>query len=306
MTDTPIFALMYDFDKTLSPRNMQEYAFISDIKMTPEAFWDECNKTMCDNHMDQILAYMYVMFKKARGKFLLTRDTLRALGAGVALFDGVDSWFDRVNAYAARHGMKAEHYIISSGLKEIIEGTAIADRFERIYAAEYCYDEDGVPCWPAMAVNYTSKTQFLYRINKGVFDVTNNDAINEFMPEEKRRVPFRNMVYIGDGLTDVPCMKLVRANGGHSIAVFEDRKDAVNELLLNGRVDYVIKADYTENSQMEKAVFALIDLAEAANRTSALHAKSVALAQNEKERARIEKWERERSLKEKAKKENAG
>lgn len=291
MNEKPIFALMYDFDKTLSPRNMQEYAFISDIGMTPEAFWAECDKTMYENHMDQILAYMYVMFKKARGKFLFTRDTLRSLGKGVELFGGVESWFDRVNAYAEKHGMKAEHYIISSGLKEIIEGTAIADKFERIYAAEYCYDEDGVPCWPAMAVNYTSKTQFLYRINKGVLDVTENDLLNEFMPEEKRRVPFRNMVYIGDGLTDVPCMKLVRANGGHSIAVYRDEKDSGNKLLLKGRVDYLLKADYTEGSDMEKTVFALIDLAEAANRTMAMHIRSVEQAQKENDEKRMKEWE---------------
>lgn len=297
MPDKPIFALMYDFDKTLSPRNMQEYAFISDIKMTPAEFWAECNKIMYDNHMDQILAYMFVMFKKAMGKLLFTRETLRDLGKGVELFEGVESWFERVNSYAEKHGMKAEHYIISSGLKEIIEGTPIADKFERIYAAEYCYDEDGVPCWPAMAVNYTSKTQFLYRINKGVFDVTENDVLNDFMPEEKRRVPFRNMVYIGDGLTDVPCMKLVRSNGGHSIAVYQDDdKAAVNNLLLKGRVDYVLKADYRESGELEKAVFAIIDLAEAKNRTMNLHMQSMEQAQKEIEEKRIREWERSRGI----------
>ncbi|MFB0919396.1 MAG: haloacid dehalogenase-like hydrolase, partial [Oscillospiraceae bacterium] len=194
MSEKPIFALMYDFDKTLSPNNMQEYAFIPNIRMTKDEFWAECEKTMRENRMDQILAYMYVMFKKAKGKFLFTRDTLRALGRDVDLFEGVESWFGRVNIYAEERGMKAEHYIISSGLKEIIEGTRIAQNFEQIYAAEYCYDENGEPCWPAMAVNYTSKTQFLFRINKGVFDVTENDGLNEFMEEDKRRVPFRNMV----------------------------------------------------------------------------------------------------------------
>jgi len=283
MTDKPIFALMYDFDKTLSPRDMQEYAFIPDIKMTPEEFWTECNKTMYDNSMDQILAYMFVMVKKAKGRMLITRDTLRDLGRDVVLFEGVKSWFRRVNAYADKHGMKAEHYIISSGLKEIIEGTPIAHEFERIYAAEYCYDEDGVPCWPAMAVNYTSKTQFLYRINKGVLDVTENDGLNEFMPEEKRRVPFRNMIYIGDGMTDVPCMRIVRTNGGCSIAVYQERKEEVNNLLLKGRVDYALKANYSKDSELEKAVFAIIDKAEAVNITMDMHVQSIEQAHKEQE-----------------------
>jgi len=281
MPDKPIFALMYDFDKTLSPRDMQEYAFIPNVKMTPDEFWSECRNTMLENHMDQILAYMFVMYKKAKGKFLFTRETLRALGKDVELFDGVETWFRRVNDYAEKRGMKAEHYIISSGLKEIIEGTQIAENFEQIYAAEYCYDENGEPCWPAMAVNFTSKTQFLFRINKGVYDVTENDGLNEFMPEDKRRVPFRNMVYIGDGLTDVPCMKLVRTNGGHSIAVFQDDKKKVNNLLLEGRVDYVIKADYSTDSDMEKAVFAVIDHAAAVNTTTAMHVSSIEQAQAE-------------------------
>lgn len=281
MPEKPIFALMYDFDKTLSPKDMQEYAFIPNVKMTPEEFWRECRETMLTNRMDQILAYMFVMYKKAKGRFLFTRETLRALGKDVELFDGVETWFQRINDYAEKRGMKAEHYIISSGLKEIIEGTPIADNFERIYAAEYCYDEDGVPCWPAMAVNYTSKTQFLFRINKGVLEVTENDGLNEFMPEDKRRVPFRNMVYIGDGLTDVPCMKLVRTNGGHSIAVFHNDKKKVNNLLLEGRVDYVIKADYSSDSEMEKTVFAVIDHAAAVNATTAMHVMSIEQAQAE-------------------------
>ena len=281
MSDKPILALMYDFDKTLSPKDMQTYAFIPAIGMTESEFWDECGKTMSENNMDQILAYMFVMFKKAKGKIHFTRETLSALGKDVELFDGVKTWFKRVNSYAAKYGLKAEHYIISSGLKEIIEGTPIAENFERIYAAEYCYDEDGVPCWPAMAVNYTSKTQFLFRINKGVLDVTENDGLNEFMPEYMRRVPFRNMVYIGDGLTDVPCMKLVRTNGGHSIAVYQDSKEKVNNLLLEGRVDYVLKADYSKGSELEKAVYAIIEQAAAVNRTTEMHVQSLEQAKAE-------------------------
>lgn len=282
MCEMPIFALMYDFDHTLSPKDMQEYAFIPGIGMTPKEFWTECNDMAKRNRMDQILAYMYVMRKEARGKLLITRETLRELGRDVKLFDGVDSWFNRVNAYAAKLGMQAEHYIISSGLKEIIEGTSIAGEFKEIYAAEFCYDEDNVPCWPAMAVNYTSKTQFLFRINKGVLDVTEDNELNEYMPEQKRRVPFRNMIYIGDGLTDVPCMKLVRVNGGHSIAVYHDEKrDVVNPMLLQGRVNYIARADYSKGSELEKTVFAVLDKAAADNAAIAIQLENEEQARRE-------------------------
>jgi O-6-methylguanine DNA methyltransferase len=294
MEKRPILALMYDFDKTLSPRDMQEYAFIPAVGMTAEDFWAECNRTMLEYQMDQILAYMYVMFKKARGKFLFTRDTLRELGREVALFPGVEAWFARVNRYAEERGLRPEHYIISSGLKEIIEGTPIAREFEKIYAAEYCYDENNEPFWPAMAVNFTSKTQFLFRVNKGVFDVTDNDRLNEHMPEEKRRVPFRNMIYIGDGLTDVPCMRLVRSNGGHSIAVYQSSRERVNEMLLQGRVDYVLQADYSPGGELEQTVFSVVDQVAAENRTLRLHIESKERAQKEQEEKRRREWEASR------------
>lgn len=279
MKEKQIFALMYDFDKTLSPRDMQEYGFIPGIGMEPEAFWKKCNSLASEKNMDQILAYMYVMHRESRGKMLFTRDVLRNLGRGVELFPGVESWFRRVNDFSRRLGMQAEHYIISSGLKEIIEGTSIAHEFKEIYAAEFYYNEFNEPEWPAMAVNFTSKTQFLFRINKGTLDVTENRAINEFMPEEKRRVPFRNMVYIGDGFTDVPCMKLVREKGGCSIAVYQKDRSAADDLVLDGRADLGVTADYSQGSDMERAVFAIMDRAAAVNKTIGLHLDSLEAAQ---------------------------
>lgn len=275
MSAKPIFAFMYDFDRTLSPRDMQEYGFIKGIGMEPGEFWEKCNSTMLENNMDQILAYMFVMCDRARGKMLLTRNVLNAMGKDVQLFKGVDTWFSRINDFVRSCGMEPEHYIISSGLKEIIEGTAVAKEFKRIYAAEFCYDDHGVPCWPAMAVNYTSKTQFIYRINKGVLEVTDNNGLNESMPEDKRRVPFRNMLYIGDGITDVPCMKIVRMNGGHSVAVYQKDRRAVNELILDKRVDFAVKADYSQGSELERAVQAIISQAAATNATMKLHLDSL-------------------------------
>lgn len=255
----PIAAIMYDFDKTLSTKDMQEYAFIPGIGMTSENFWNECNRLTKENNMDQILSYMYVMLRESRGKKLLNRQEFNKLGESVELFKGVLTWFDRVNEYAEKIGIAVEHYIISSGIKEIIEGTPIAKYFKEIYAAEFLYDEQNVPVWPAMAVNYTSKTQFLFRINKGVLDVTEHRELNEYTPEEERRIPFSNMIYIGDGFTDVPCMKLVKLNGGHSIAVYSRDDDSARAIMNQGRVDYLAKADYSKESKIENTVFAILD-----------------------------------------------
>ena len=285
MEKRPILAIMYDFDHTLSPRDMQEYGFIPDLGMEADAFWHKCVTAMKQNQMDQILAYMYMMLEEAKGKLIVNRSMLRALGKDVQLFDGVSDWFARVNDYAESKGLVPEHYIISSGLKEIIEGTPIAKEFKEIYAASFCYDEHGVACWPAMAVNYTSKTQFLFRVNKGVLDVTEHRALNEFMPEEKRRVPFSNMIYIGDGLTDVPSMKLTKLNGGHSIAVWQENEGVSNEMLLEGRVDFAVKADYSKGSEMEKTVFAVIDQIAASAKTAQMHVDACDRAKRTQEEA---------------------
>ena len=264
----PIAAIMYDFDKTLSTKDMQEYAFIPGIGMTAEEFWGECNRLTKENNMDQILSYMYVMLREARGKKLLNRAEFNKLGESVELFSGVCDWFERINAYGERIGVTVEHYIISSGVKDIIEGCDIAKYFKEIYAAEFLYDADNVPVWPAMAVNYTSKTQFLFRINKGVLDVTEHKELNTYTAEEERRVPFSNMIYIGDGFTDVPCMKLVKVNGGHSIAVYSSGDDTAHEIMEQGRVDYMAKTDYRKGEKLESTVFAILDLIKANDTTT--------------------------------------
>ncbi|MBQ7714402.1 MAG: haloacid dehalogenase-like hydrolase [Clostridia bacterium] len=271
MKKKPIIALMYDFDCTLSPRDMQEYAFIPGLGMEPREFWAKCTETAAKHHMDPILSYMYNMLEESRGKQLVTHETLRSLGKGVKLFDGVSTWFSRVNKYASDKGLVPEHYIISSGLKEIIEGTSIAGEFKEIYAASFCYNEKGEPFWPAIAVNYTSKTQFLYRINKGVLDFNENRGVNEYMPEDERRVPFRNMIYIGDGMTDIPSMKLTKVNGGHSIAVYQSDRSVADRMLIDGRADYAVKANYSKGSEMEKTAFEIIDQIAATSKTLERH-----------------------------------
>lgn len=261
MKEKPILAICYDFDKTLSPDDMQAQGYIQSINYEVADFWKESNKLATDNDMDQNLAYMFMMANKSRGKVLFTKDTLRKDGAKVKLFPGVDTWFDRINEYGAEKGVTVEHYIISSGLKEMIEGTEVAGKFKKIYASSFYFDDDGVAVWPAQVVNYTNKTQFLFRIEKGVLDV-NDQNVNAYFEPSQYRVPFRNMVYIGDSDTDIPCMKLVNINGGHSIGVYNSEtkdKSKVFSMLDENRIKYFVPADYTTNSKLERLLKQIID-----------------------------------------------
>lgn len=261
MKKEPILAICYDFDKTLSPDDMQAQGYIQSIKYDVDTFWKESNKLAEDNEMDQNLAYMYMMSKGSRGKIIFNRNNLRDFGSKVALFPGVDSWFDRINTYGAENGVQVEHYIISSGLKEMIEGTSIADKFKKIYASSFYYDEDGVAVWPAQVVNYTNKTQYLFRIEKGILDI-NDQGVNNYYSPDKLRIPFRNIVYIGDSDTDIPCMKLVNVNGGHSIGVYNSEikdKSKVFRMLEEKRIKYFEPADYTEGSSLEKLLISIIE-----------------------------------------------
>lgn len=256
-----VLAICYDFDKTLSPTDMQAQGFIQSIGYDVENFWKESNKLASDNEMDQNLAWMFMMSKGSHGKFIFNKDTLKEFGSKVELFPGVKTWFERINKYGEEHGVEVEHYIISSGLKEMIEGTVIADKFKKIYASSFYYDSDGVAIWPAQVVNYTDKTQFLFRIEKGVLDV-NDQQVNTFFKQNELRVPFRNMVYIGDSDTDIPCMKLVNTNGGHSIGVYNSEtndKSKVFKMLSENRIKYFAPADYSENSKLEQLILKIID-----------------------------------------------
>ena len=257
----PILAICYDFDKTLSPDDMQAQGYIQSIDYEVADFWKESNKLASDNNMDQNLAYMYMMRDKSRGKVLFTKETLRKDGSKVQLFPGVRTWFDRINEYGKSKGVMVEHYIISSGLKEMIEGTEVADKFKKIYASSFYYNDVGEAVWPAQVVNYTNKTQFLFRIEKGVLDV-NDQEVNSFFEPNQYRVPFRNMVYIGDSDTDIPCMKLVNINGGHSIGVYNSEtkdKSKVFRMLDENRIKYYAPANYEKGSILEQLVQKIID-----------------------------------------------
>lgn len=268
----PIVAILYDFDKTLCTRDMQEYTFIPSVGMEPDDFWAETSVVAKREQMDGILTYMYCMVEKAEeAGNPLKREMLVECGKDVEYHPGVEGWFDRINEYGKNAGVEVEHYILSSGLKEIIEGTTVAKYFKKIYASEFLYGPDGKAKWAKMAVNYTNKTQFVYRINKGVLDICNNFDLNTSTPEWDRRVNFGNMIYLGDGLTDVPCMKLVKQSGGHSIGLYpKGEKAEAQPLLKHDRVDWIFEADYREGSELDTAMKDLLEKLAYDNRLSEL------------------------------------
>ena len=254
-----VLAVCYDFDKTLSPDDMQAQGFIQSLGQEVENFWSESNKLASDNDMDQNLAWMYKMTKESRGKHIFNKKTLKEYGSNVDLYPGVGTWFDRINKYGEEKGIIVEHYIISSGLKEMIEGTEVAKYFKKIYASSFYFDEYGVAVWPAQCINYTNKTQFLFRIKKGALEI-NDTKVNDYLSEDQFRVPFRNMVYIGDSDTDIPCMKLVSINGGYSIGVHgKESKNKVFKMIEENRIKYFTEADYSEDSELEKLLKNIID-----------------------------------------------
>lgn len=259
----PVVAICYDFDKTLSPDDMQAQGYIQSVGYDIPDFWEKSNSLASDNEMDQNLAYMYMMKQESEGKVLFTKEKLAEYGASVQLFPGVEQWFERIREYGKSQGVTVEHYIISSGLKEMIEGTSVAKdgAFKKIYASSFYYNEKGVAVWPAQVVNYTNKTQFLFRIEKGVLDI-NDPGVNESFSPEEMRVPFRNMIYIGDSDTDIPCMKLVNSYGGHSIGVYNAEskdKTKVYKMMRDGRIKYFVPADYNEGTDLDFLVKSIID-----------------------------------------------
>lgn len=254
-------AIVYDFDKTLCTKDMQEYSLIPSLGYDrPSDFWDEVTEVAVRNEMDSISAYLYLLQKKfSDAGEPLRKEFFYDKGKDIVLFNGVETWFQRINEYGRKHGFLIEHYIISSGMREIIKSTSIADEFKRIYACRYYYDESHTAVWPAQVVNYTAKTQYIFRINKQVLDVNEDAALNKYVPKNERPIPFERMIYVADGLTDVPCMRLVKDYGGKSIAVYSTSDAVAKQLKEEGRVNFICKADYSEGLEMDKVVKAIID-----------------------------------------------
>jgi phosphoserine phosphatase len=260
----PIVALIYDYDGTLSPGNMQEFGFIQAVGKTAEEFWRMSDSIAIGQDASNVLAYMKLMFDEAkRNGIKLRREDFQRFGRNIQLFDGVREWFKLVNTYGELHGVKIEHYINSSGLKEIIEGSPIAHEFKHVFAGTFLYDANGEAEWPGISVDYTTKTQFLFKISKGIFSSRDNKQVNESIADDKKRIPFTHMIYFGDGDTDVPCMKIVGMFGGHSIAVYdpqnERKKATAAKLKRQGRVAFAVPAVYTPDAPAFRVVTAIID-----------------------------------------------
>ena len=270
MRRKPIIGLIYDFDGTLSPGNMQEFGFIQAIGQTPEEFWTKSNQIAIGQDASNILAYMKLMVDEAKKSGIkLTRAGFRKYGADIKLYEGVRDWFQNINRYGEKHGVVIEHYINSSGLTEIIEGSPIAREFKHVFAGSYLYNDKGEAEWPGIAVDFTAKTQYLFKIQKGIFSSRDAEKVNESLSDEAKRIPFTNMIYFGDGETDVPSMKLVTMFGGNAIAVFDPsrpkKKDVAQKLLRQGRVNFITPASYTKDSRTFRLVCAIIDKIKADN-----------------------------------------
>jgi hypothetical protein len=276
MTRTPTIAIAYDFDGTLSPGSMQEHSFIPEIGEADRRVLGRVNGEAARLGADNILIYMHEMVKAAqREDVRFRREDIERHGASVGFFPGVvEGWFERLRAYGSERQVRVEHYIISSGLKEMIAASAVGDQFDAIFASEFKYNADDVPVWAASAVNYTNKTQFLFRINKGALDLSDHTEVNAYVPEDDRPIPFRNMIYVGDGDTDVPCMRTVKEQGGVSIAVHPagDVKGAEKtaKLKTDRRVHFTTDADYSDGSKLDAYVKAAIDKMVAVERLKTL------------------------------------
>lgn len=263
MSHKHTIAIAYDFDGTLAPGNMQEHVFLPELGIPKEEFWKNLDRETEKYQGDRVLVYMRLMLKTAQEKGIaICRRELEAYGKGLRLFPGVEPWFDRITAYGHERNIDVEHYLISAGNAEIIEGTSIASKFAKIYASRFIFDENGVACWPALAINYTGKTQYLFRINKGVHDINDNKGVNRHIDEVERPVPFERIIFIGDGMTDIPCFRLVSNKGGLAIAVYNPAepkaKTEAEDQKQYGRVHRAVPADYTTDSALERLIMARI------------------------------------------------
>lgn len=257
-----VVALVYDFDQTLSTTYMQDYVLIPELGMTPKAFWKVANQWSVDNCADQITGSMYYFMKTAKEKGIkLTKENFHYCGTLVKYYKGVETWFDRINEYGKKLGLKVEHYIISSGYEEILYGTSIYKYFKDVFGCSYAFGEDGTPVWPARVVNYSTKVQYITKINKGLGKLEDK-LVNEYMEDSKRRVPFPRIIYFGDGMTDIPTMKLVKSRGGNAIAVYKpksDQKKTAVKLLKDDRVNFALPADYSEGTAIDTVVKTILE-----------------------------------------------
>jgi hypothetical protein len=252
-------AIVYDYDQTLSPNFMQDEVLFPAFGIDSKKFWQGCQELVRNEGYDSELAYLKALLDYL-GLDRPTNARLSELGAGLKFFPGLPEMFDQFKSGLLRPehetiGIKVEHYIISSGLKAMIDGSRLAPHLRAVFGCEFAEDPSGRISFPKRVISHTQKTQFLFRINKGLLD--HSQDVNDHMPPELRPIPFDHMIYIGDGPTDVPCFTVVRQLGGHAIAVYNPEDKSRNSFRkcfhLVGpadRVRYIAPADYRAGSHL--------------------------------------------------------
>ena len=258
-------ALVYDFDGTLIPKTMQDYTIIPRLKLRSEKFWSDIMEEAEATDGEVMMIYMRQLITRANSMNIkITKNEFKMMASKIKYFKGVLTWFDNINKYLKHNHkrIKVAHYVISAGHHEILESTAIRKKLTNVFGSQYYFNEQGHATFPKVVVTDTAKTQFLFRINKGKEKVS--DSINSHMPEELRPIPFENMIYIGDGLTDVPSMALIKKQNGHAVSVYprgsKKQKKVSNDLLAAKRVDFIAEANYTRNSILFKRICLIIDM----------------------------------------------
>ncbi len=259
MTPQNTIAIVYDYDQTLSPSYMQDEVVFPTFGIDGKSFWRRCTEFVREQGYDSELAYMKVLLDTL-GMDRPTNDELRKLGAKLNFYKGLPEMFDDfrddlLSEEQIAHGITVEHYIISSGMKVLIEGSRLAPYVRAIFGCEFAEDEQGRITFPKRVISHTQKTQFLFRINKGLLDMSQD--VNDHMEAGIRPIPFSNMIYLGDGPTDVPCFTVMRKNDGHAIAVYNpDDPERVGfkkcyQLSTHAdRVRHIAPADFRRNSHL--------------------------------------------------------
>ena len=257
-------AIIYDFDGTLTPKTMQEYTLLPRLGIKSKNFWEDIVQETKKTGAETMMVYMRHLLDCATEKKLsISKSEFLKMSKDIEYYDGVTTWFNKINKYVQNKSnskIRVHHYIISAGHLEILEGISIKKYIKKIFASEYYFNKKDIAVFPKIVVTDTTKTQYLFRINKGKENLA--DSINEHMEETKRPIPFDNMIYIGDGLTDVPSMALIKKEGGHSIAVYQNNRTQIKiseSLLRANRVDFIAPADYSEKSILYENMQYLLD-----------------------------------------------
>lgn len=250
--------LIYDYDQTLSPNYMQDEVLFPHFGINPTQFWKKSRELVDSEGYDGELAYL-----KALLDYLAmdrpTNADLRRLGGNLKFYPGLPALFEELNVVLTdQHcmlGIKVEHYIVSSGLKALLDGSQLAPHVKKIFGCEFGEDADGRITFPKRVISHTTKTQYLFRINKGMLEP--NEDVNDHMAPELRPIPFQNMIYVGDGPTDVPCFTLMKKYGGHALAVYNPTetnrssfKKCYQLSALADRVKHIAPADYRPGSHL--------------------------------------------------------